>query len=275
MGKVCFYGPIQGELGVIMAFTKMHEELGFSRLVPSSSRGFDIDSIDYNGQTVTLEFEYLSSNFITHGHPDNMTRGNKYVVICWEDDCGLMSVLADQYGKQLFDLIELRKHVAILSEASEDDQADEPKYAILVYNPKTAGGKDFGEWTFSHCYRVKTTESHHLFADDELPPGSKILFYQNGFIIGGFTVVRYEVIGEPRNNREWLLYKKLTDYPCSLFVDSIEDLKKGFLQGHIFYIDFFDIRDFKVPLSHYVDKPMSRHGKINITREEYYRIRGY
>lgn len=111
--KVVFYGSIQEEIGVIMAFTKMHESLEFTRLVPSKNRGFDIESIEYKGKEVTLEFEFKSSNFILHGHPNQMIEGRDYVVVCWEDDCGLVSRLKDEYGKELFDLIEMRKHVTI------------------------------------------------------------------------------------------------------------------------------------------------------------------
>jgi len=185
--KIDFYGDIKSETGVIMAFSKIHQLLGFSKLVASSARGFDIDSMDYN--------------------------------------------------------------------------------------PDIAGGKDFSEWATSHCYRVTTSKNNPKFADDNLPPRSKILFYQNGFIIGGFTVVRYEIIKRPRSEREWKLYKKLTDYPASLYTRSVEQYKDGeWLCGHIFYKDFFDIRNLKIRLSDVTKKKMSRHGKINTTRDEYYRI---
>ena len=95
--KIDFYGPIQEEIGVIMAFSKVHESLGFTRLVPSKNRGFDIESIEYKDEEVTIEFEYKSSNFITHGHPNKMIEGQNYVVVCWEDDCGLISRLKNDY----------------------------------------------------------------------------------------------------------------------------------------------------------------------------------
>ncbi len=276
--KIEFYGAIQGELGVIMAFSKIHEKLGFSKLIPSSSKGFDIDSIEFNGQEVTVEFEYRSSNFITHGHHTRMDNRKKYVVVCWEDDCGLMTMLKDKYGKKLHELIPIRKYVKIKNDVStlqtKKDQ-EEPKYAVMAYNPRIADN-DFSAWAFSHCYRVTTSKKVRRFADDKLPHGSKILFYQNDFIIGGYTVVRYEVIKKPRTEREWTLYKKLTDYPASLYTVSIEDYKDdGWLSGHIFYTDFFDIRDFKIRFSHYVKKKMSRHGKINLTKDEYFRIVGH
>lgn len=276
--KIDFYGEIQGEPGVIMAFSKIHEELGFSKLIPSSSKGFDIDSIEYNGRDVTVEFEYLSSNFISHGHQAQMDDKRKYVVICWEDDCSLITKLRDEYGKKLYDLISIRKYVNIKNEITASHpkkDLEETKYAVMSYNPNVAG-KDFSAWAFSHCYRVTTSKRNPKFADDKLPPGSKILFYQNGFIIGGFTVVRYEIIKRPKTEREWVLYKKLTDYPASLYTVSIEEYKEyDWLNGHIYYTDFFDIRDFKIRFSHFVKKKMSRHGKINLTRDEYFRIVGH
>ncbi|NIA30160.1 MAG: hypothetical protein GWP06_09645 [Actinobacteria bacterium] len=276
--KIDFYGEVKEELGVIMAFSKIHEEIGFSKLVPSSAKGFDIDSIEYNGHDVTVEFEYLSGNFLSHGHQSKMDDNRKYVVVCWEDDCGLQSKLKEVYGKELYDLITLRKYINIKKENPHSvrlKEPQEPKYAVMAYNPNIAGGKDFSAWAFSHCYRIETTKKNPKFAQDNLPPGSKILFYQNGFIIGGFTVIRYEIIKRPRAERELRLYKKLTDYPASLYTVSIEEYKEGWLNGHIFYTDFFDIRDFKIRLSHFVTKKMSFHGKINLTKEEYNLIIGH
>ena len=91
--KLKLYSPVTEEAGVIMVFTKIHEQLGFKKLVTSSARGFDIDSIDYNGRDVTVEFEYVSSNYIRHEHPFKMIDERKYVVICWYDDCDLKSKL--------------------------------------------------------------------------------------------------------------------------------------------------------------------------------------
>lgn len=273
--KIDFYGDIQSEAGVIMAFSKIHEELGLSKLIPSTAKGFDIDSIEYNGQDVTVEFEYLSSNFILHKHQAQMDKKRKYVVICWEDDCGLVTRLRNDFGKNLYGLIEIRNYVNIKSNVRPVNAAEEPRYAILAYNPVQAGGKDFSAWTFSHCYRVTTSSKNPKFANNNLPAGSKILFYQNGYVVGGFTVVRFEIIKKPKTKREWVLYKKLTDYPASLFTVSIEEYKADWLSGHIFYTDFFDIRDFKIKLMHFIKKKMSYHGKINLTREEYFRIVGH
>jgi hypothetical protein len=274
--KIDFYGDIQGEAGVIMAFSKIHEALGFSKLVASTARGFDIDSIDYNSHDVTVEFEYLSSNFISHGHPGKMEDRRKYVVVCWIDDCGLLTRLKSEYGKELYDLIEIRKYVNIRKDLSRSQFGEEPLYAILAYNQDMAGGKDFSEWAFSHCYRIQTTSKTPKFATNHLPRRSKILFYQKGYIIGGFTVVRYEVIDKPKTEREWELYKVLTDYPASLFTIEISEYKSwDWLAGHIFYTDFFDTRDFKILLSHFTSKKMPRQGKMNLTKDQYYRIVGY
>lgn len=272
--KVEFYGPIQEEIGVIMAFSKLHEALGFTKLVPSKNRGFDIESIEYKGTNVTVEFEFKSSNFINHGHPEKMIAGHNYVVVCWEDDCGLVSLLRKDHGKELYDVIEIRNYVDVQKDNLTTTQGDQRKYIVLSYNPKNADGKDFGDWAFSHCYRVRTSPITPKFSQDSLPPGSKILYYRQGYIIGGCTVVRYEIIEKPNTKREWEIYKKLTDYPASLFTVDIEDYKEEYSRGHIFYTDFFDARDFKIKLSTYVNKTMPRQGKIDITKEEYYRITG-
>lgn len=116
--KVKFYSPIQEKLGVIMAFTKMHEQLGFPKLVSPSSSVFDIDDIEYREDIyihhVTVEFEYLSSSYLEHGFCDAMDSSKKYIVICWEDDCNLAHVIASKYDKYLFTIIELKNYVAII-----------------------------------------------------------------------------------------------------------------------------------------------------------------
>lgn len=275
MKKIDFYGPIKEELGVVMAFSKIHEILGFSKLVPSSAKGFDIESIDYNGNDVTLEFEYLSSNFIAHGHQNQMEDKKKYVIVCWEDDCSIKTLLMNKYKRTIYEVIEVRKYVNIKKDLLPPNKTEDPKYVILSYNPYNADCLDFGEWSFSNCYRVTTSSRTPKFAGDSLPPGSKILFYHKGYIIGGCTVVRYEVIDEPQTEREWELYSKLTNYPITLFNMNVEEIKKDYSRGHIFYIDFFDIRDFKINLLNYVKKRMPHQGKINLSKEEYYRIIGH
>lgn len=276
MRKIDIYGDITEEAGVIMVFTKIHEVLGFSKLVTSSARGFDIDSIEYRNNDVTVEFEYKSSNYILHGHQENMEEGRKYVVVCWTDDCGLATKLKEKYNKELYDIIEVHKYVNVLHNFKNNKSNDEPLYAILSYNYSMADNKDFGAWKYVNCFRTATSSKHPKFAGDKLPTGSKILFYNNGYIIGGFTVVRYEVIDKPKTEGEWVLYKKLTDYPSTLYTVSINWWKtNGFPRGHIFYVDFFDIRDFKIKLSNFIDKKMGRQGKINLSKEEYYSIMGH
>lgn len=263
---ITFFGDINEETGVIMAFTKIHKELGFPKLVPSSSRGFDIDNILYNGRYVTVEFEYLSDNFIKHGHVKNMVEGRDYVVICWEDNCKLL-----QKVPNLYEVIELKNKIKIKKDFMESSaNNDEIKYMILSYNPDNAEKKDFSDWKFSNCYRCNSK-----FSKDYIPAGSKVLFARNGYLIGGFTVVRYEKINEPKNDNEWLLYKKLTDYPMTLYTRSIEELKSSFTSGHIFYTDFFEIENIKLEWKNFIkDKKMSHDGRIYITKEQYYNIVG-
>ncbi|MBU1627786.1 hypothetical protein KKB18_10495, partial [bacterium] len=139
----------------------------------------------------------------------------------------------------------MRRYVSIkkmIPSSQEKEDPQEPKYVVMSYNPNIAGGKDFSAWVFSHCYRVRTSKSNPKFSNDSLPPGSKILFYREGLIIGGFTVVRYEIIEMPETECGLSLYKKLTDYPTSLYTVSIEDYKNpdNWLRGHIYYADFFD-----------------------------------
>jgi len=171
---------------------------------------------------------------------------------------GLLAVMA------IFILIYSR----IIANIEREDEMI--KYIILSYNPDRADKKDFHDWKDYNCYRCKSKFSH-----DYIPAGSKVLFVKNGYLLGGFTVVRYEKIEKPKNDNEWLLYKKLTDYPMSLYTISIDELKESFTSGHIFYEDFFEIKNIEVEWKKYTQKQkLSNDGRIYITKEEYDNIVG-
>lgn len=263
MKKIKLYSPVTEEAGVIMVFTKIHEQLGFKKLVTSSARGFDIDNIDYKGQDVTVEFEYVSSNFIKHEHPFEMDDGKKYVVICWYDDCDLKSKIKKDYHKRIEEVICLEKYVEVVSDIENKKQNKDIKYIILNYNPEYADNRSFYEWSNSNLYRLNSRFSGGI------PVGSKILIKQGDYIVGGFDVVRYEYI-ENLNDKELDLYKKLTDYPITLFDNDIPSLKKEFTKGHIFYDNFFLIDKVKIKFSKaFPNKHMSHDGRVYITKEEY------
>ncbi|HOB52801.1 MAG TPA: hypothetical protein PK176_11230 [Acidobacteriota bacterium] len=272
--KITISGRITNENGVLMVFSKIHEKLGFPTLVSPDVRGFDISSIRYRKKEVTVEFEYLSSNFILHQHHLSLDPNKDYVVVCWADDCGLKTLLKKDFGIELFEVIQLSEYAECIDEAVGTEEQVEPIYAILSYNPKDSGGLDFSNWAFSHCFRINSPPGHPKFSNDHLPPGSRILFSHKSYIIGGFTVVRYEVIEKPATAREWKLYKTLTDYPCSLFTVEIDEYQREFYRGHIFYSDFF-VSTIRVKMSDVgITKKMPQGGKLNITKEEYLRIIG-
>lgn len=261
--KLKLYSPVTEESGVIMVFTKIHEQLGFKKLVTSSARGFDIDSIDYNGRDVTVEFEYVSSNYIRHEHPFKMIDERKYVVICWYDDCDLKSKLKKEYNKEIEEVICLDKYVEVVSDAENKKSNKNIKYMILNYNPIYADNRSFQEWSNSNLYRLNSR------FNEGIPAGSKVLVKQGDFIVGGFDVVRYQYINE-LNDNELELYKKLTDYPITLFDNDISDLKENFTKGHIFYDNFFTIDKVKIKFSElFPDKHMSHDGRIYISKDEY------
>ena len=137
---------------------------------------------------------------------------------------------------------------------------------ILNYNPDYADNRSFYEWSNSNLYRLNSKFSNGI------PSGSKVLIKQGDYIVGGFDVVRYVYIEKLEDN-ELNLYKKLTDYPITLFDNDLEDLKCDFTKGHIFYDNFFVIDKVKVRFSEvFPDKCMSHDGRIYITKEEYERV---
>ncbi len=270
------YGPVINEKGVEVLFSKIHDQLGFPRIDNPATSGFDMEDIIYIKNekpfTVTVEFEYESRNFLTHGHPFEMEKGKKYVLVCWEDNCNIRKAMFREHRKELFDVIELKDHVTLEQKYYDSKQDDEEKvgYILLSYNKKMAY-YDFSAWQHVHCFRVKTTEGHRKFAKDHLSRGTKALFAQEGYIIGGFTVVRYEVIDCPRTRSEKELYKKLMDYPNSLFEHDLNEHfnEETFYRGHIFYENLFEI-NVKLDWKKYItDKGMKNDGYIKITKQQY------
>ena len=66
MDKLRIYSLVKEELGVVMIFSKIHEKLGFPKLVSPSARGFDIKNIEYvddiGTHECTVEFENILNN---------------------------------------------------------------------------------------------------------------------------------------------------------------------------------------------------------------------
>lgn len=239
--KLTFYSPIKEEAGVIMVFTKIHKQLGFPKIVSSSSRGFDIDNIEYHDDLgihkVTIEFEYLSSNYLIHGHQDLMQDDKKYIVICWEDDCNLSKKLITDYEKHLYKIIELKNLVEILPNNIIEDYIT-PKYYLINYNPKYADNRIFSDWSNSNIYRFINNKNI------KITDGSKALIKQGSHIIGGFDIIRFSNIKLKNNDEIIELYKRLTDYPVTLFNVSKEEIKNEYCNnyiGHIFYKNLFEI----------------------------------
>ena len=241
--KIKIYSPIKEEVGVVMLFAKLHEKLGFPKLVSSSARGFDIENIEYHDEKgihrVVIEFEYLSSNFILHGHQNDMKDDKKYIVVCWEDDCNLKSYIKEKYKKDLYKVIELNNYVEIKPDNIIEEEHD-IKYYLINYNSKEADYTPFSAWRNANMYRFKNNNNI------KITDGSKALFKQGNYIIGGFDIVRFKNIKLPNNNDTISIYKTLTDYPVDLFVSSPNEIKSEYVNnniGHIFYNNFFELSD--------------------------------
>lgn len=267
--KIQMYSTIKEEAGVVMAFAKLHEDLGFPKLVPSSARGFDIDDIEYkNGERVTVEFEYLSENFIQHGHVEQMKEGRNYVLICYEDNCNIIRKVRDIYNKTNLELIELKNYIEIKQDIATSNN-ESLEYIVLNYNPYIAG-LPIESWKSANVYGL---DAH--FANNSIVPGSKILFKQGDYIVAECEVVKYEIYEKPQSDNEWKLLRSLYNYPLGLYNLSLEEVKESFARGYIFYDNFsiFDKRriSFSTTLS---EKKMSNHGMIKITKDEYNKLLG-
>lgn len=271
MEKVELYSPIKEEAGVVMAFTKLHKELGFPKLVPASARGFDIDDIEYkNGMRVTVEFEYLSDSFIAHGHVEKMKDTRTYILVCYEDNCNVLEQVRKIYHKTNLELIELKNYIEIKQEKIiENDETIE--YIVLNYNPINADKRSISEWCKTNVYGLNAQ-----FKGNHIVPGSKILFKQDDLIVAACEVVRYETFEKPTTENEWKLFRCIINYPLGLANLSNEELKEYFGRGYIFYDEFTVFQDRKVSFKATLpNRKMSYDGMIKITREEYYKLLGY
>lgn len=277
--KIKFYSPISEEMGVVQVFSKIHEKIGFKKIVQSCSRGFDIDDIEYIDDIgihrVTVEFEYLSSNFLLHAHQDNMLSDRKYIVICWEDDCNLAKLLLEKYNKMLYRVIELKKYVEIVPDLISDNSIVDKKYYLINYNPDYAENRNFSDWSKSNMYRFNNGNNVNIM------PGSKALVKQGEYIVGGFDIVRFNNIKLSDNDDLINLYKTLTDYPVSLFVAKNSDIKEEYVEkniGHIFYNNFKEIgnKNLRRTIKEILPEFNISYGAIQyLTKEQYDKLSGY
>nr|MDO8098452.1 hypothetical protein [Candidatus Njordarchaeota archaeon] len=85
VGTLSFTGLLfepENELGVVSLFSMYHKELGFPFIVKIQNPFPDATVIDDEGNTVTIEFEYLASDFIQHHHPQEECD----LIVCWAND---------------------------------------------------------------------------------------------------------------------------------------------------------------------------------------------
>lgn len=277
--KIKFYSPISEEMGVVQVFSKIHEKIGFKKIVQSCSRGFDIDDIEYIDDIgihrVTVEFEYLSSNFLLHAHQDNMLSNRKYIVICWDDNCNLAKLLLEKYNKMLYKVIELKKYVEVVPDEVVDNNIVDKKYYLINYNPDYAENRNFSDWSKSNMYRFNNGNNINIM------PGSKALVKQGEYIVGGFDIVRFNNIKISDNDDLINLYKTLTDYPVSLFVAKNSDIKEEYVEkniGHIFYNNFKEIgnKNLRRTIKEILPELNISYGAIQyLTKEQYDKLSGY
>lgn len=81
--ECCFiYEPVN-EIETIALFSILADELGFKILKIQSD--FPDGLVEFQKHKIEVEFEFLSSNYLLHGHPLDFTGQ----CICWRKDCDL------------------------------------------------------------------------------------------------------------------------------------------------------------------------------------------
>ncbi len=138
------YSPVN-EQGVVFLFGRVLEDLNMY-IEEVRTKYPDCIARRYTGkgwEKTYVEFEFLSSNFITHEHEPKECD----VIICWEDD------LTEAQKKQLagIEIIELKSRI----KEFESKPVEEPD--------KTGIGKE--EYTFQHHLKHGGEKISHLFLE--------------------------------------------------------------------------------------------------------------
>ena len=241
------YSPVLSSLDVIVLFAKFHEQLGFpfieysvhDKMFIKKAKHWNKSKNQY--EEVTVDFEYLSSDYLLHNRQISMSRNKKHILVCWEDDCKLNIYLQENYKNDI-QIIELKNHVEFVNNIGGEELKPEYKYYLINYDLAGDDYKSYVDWKNSRLFRFK---GNHILIGN----GSKALIKDGDHIIGGFDIVRYENIWIPNDRNFIESYKRLTDYPVGLvFLDCDEVIEKYANQNvnHIFYSNFFELNNKKL-----------------------------
>ena len=244
-------------------FSLYSKELGYE-IINIQKKFPDCTAIDIKrNKIIQIELEYEAGNFISHDHDKQMKPDEEYLVVCWSDKG------SEQVRKKGIRVISLKNLLDIeFAEVPDtiEQQIEKPLYRIIGYNSTFALGKDFSDFE-----SVKIFRTNIKFKENYLPKGSVIILYEKEKLIGEFTVMKYLYIEKaPESEYEKNLYQLLT-YPVSINDDPTSNLEQ-WTKGHIIYTNF-RVYDPPVPFA-ILQRNMSRGGSVNVTFEEYRKIRG-
>ena len=241
------YSPVLSSLDVIVLFAKFHEQLGFPFIEYSVHDKMFIKKVKHWNKSkdkyeeVTVDFEYLSSDYLVHNRQISMSRNKKHILVCWEDDCKLNIYLQENYKNDI-QIIELKNHVEFVNNIGGEELKPEYKYYLINYDLAGDDYKSYVDWKNSRLFRFM---GDRVFVGN----GSKALIKDGDYIIGGFDIVRYENIKLLDRSAFVQLYKNFTDSPIGLFSSNISDIKKQYANqnvNHIFYSNFFELNNKKL-----------------------------
>ena len=245
------YSPVLSSLDVIVLFAKFHEQLGFpfieysvhDKMFIKKAKHWNKSKNQY--EEVTVDFEYLSSDYLLHNRQISMSRNKKHILVCWEDDCKLNIYLQENYKNDI-QIIELKNHVEFVNNIGGEELKPEYKYYLINYDLAGDDYKSYVDWKNSRLFRFK---GDHILIGNE----SKALIKDGDYIIGGFDIVRYENIKLLDSSAFVQLYKDFTDSPIGLFSSNISEIKSRYCNRgkdsyvlHIYYDNFFELNNKKL-----------------------------
>jgi hypothetical protein len=220
-----------------------------------------IDLREEPAKEVDIEIEFDSSNFISHGHKEQMLQNREYKIVCWTS--------RNRNGiPPNVEIIELEDKFKIVSKVEKDiaSNIEEPIYRIISYNHEK-NGQPIEIWEEIKIFRTNTK-----FKDNMLPKGSVIVLHSKGKLVGEFTVAKYHYIENPPSNRKEKKFYELSAFPIGFSHQPSNRKNCDWLRGHIVYYNFRKY-DPPVPLA-ILGKKLSGFGRRNLSHEELQMIRG-
>ena len=263
MGKYESIINPDSEESVRHIFSLHAKDLGFEIL--NIQKSFpDCTAVDLRAEPVKevdIELEFDASNFVLHGHKEQLLPNREYIIVCWTSR-NRKGIPPD------IEIIALEDIFEIVSPTEKAIAAtiEKPLYRIISYNPQK-NNQPIEIWE-----EIKIFRTNARFKGNLLPKGSVIVLHSKGKLVGEFTVAKYHYIENPPSTKREKEFYRLSAFPIGFSHDPLIVKNNDWLSGHIVYYNFKKY-DPPVPIA-ILKKNLSGYGYAKLNYEELQLIRG-